>query len=171
MKSFKSIAGHVLRIPSKDDFMALQDVSFSLNQGEVLGVIGRNGSGKSTLLKILSNITKPTNGSFDVNGKLGGLIELGAGFHPDLTGEENIYLYGSILGMSRKEIKKKFSDAPQLIDMTIRIERRNGHEFIPELVRAFPGLIDSVTLSKPTLEDVFIHKTGHKFWNGQENLT
>lgn len=108
-------AGSIFRSSSSNldnghNLMALDDVSFEVNQGEVLGIIGNNGAGKTTTLKILSKVTQPTSGHFHTKGRVSSLIELGAGFHPDLTGRENIYLNGAIMGMSRQEITDRFDE-------------------------------------------------------------
>ena len=108
-----ALAARMLRGPSSGalaprEFWALQDVSFSVEPGEAFGIIGSNGAGKSTILKVLSGIMRPTRGTLHVKGRLSALIEVSAGFHPDLTGRENIYLNGTILGMTRAEIKRRF---------------------------------------------------------------
>lgn len=110
---FQQFSAHL----NPDEFWALDDVSFSVNQGEVLGVVGQNGAGKSTLLKILSQITPPTQGQVTLRGRVGSLLEVGTGFHAELTGRENIYLNGAVLGMKRHEIKAKFDEIVAFADV------------------------------------------------------
>src|SRR5690348_5499913 len=99
-----------LRRKKDETFWALKDVSLQVNEGEVLGLIGRNGAGKTTLLKILSRITRPTTGWAEIRGRVGSLLEVGTGFHPELTGRENTFLSGAVLGMSKREIARKFDE-------------------------------------------------------------
>jgi lipopolysaccharide transport system ATP-binding protein len=117
---------HPFRRPRQETFWALKDVSFDVKQGEVVGIIGRNGAGKSTLLKILSRITEPTAGRIELYGRVGSLLEVGTGFHPELTGRENVFLNGAILGMTRAEIRKQFdaivdfAEVEQFIDTPVK---------------------------------------------------
>ncbi len=122
-----ALAGRVRNLRrGKRDFWALKDVSFAVERGEALGIIGHNGAGKSTILKLLSGITTPTAGEIEINGRLAALIEVGSGFHPELTGRENIFLSGSILGMRRREIAAnlerivEFAGVQQFIDTPVK---------------------------------------------------
>jgi lipopolysaccharide transport system ATP-binding protein len=106
----QNIIGLVKRQLSYEEFWALKDVSFEVNEGEALGIIGKNGSGKSTLLKILAGVLYPDSGSIDLNGKVASFLELGIGFQPELTARDNVYIYSSILGLSRKQVDKAYDD-------------------------------------------------------------
>src|SRR5271157_1242329 len=116
--TYKTLQESLLSLPKRvlgrketaETFWALKDVSFEIEQGDRVGIIGRNGAGKSTLLKLLSKITEPTKGQAIIKGRVASLLEVGTGFHPDLTGRENIFMNGAILGMTRAEIKKKFDE-------------------------------------------------------------
>ena len=122
----KALVGKSDRRRNQNFVWALDDISFDLDEGKVLGIVGRNGAGKSTLLKILSRVTEPTQGSVSVRGRVGSLLEVGTGFHPELTGRENIYMNGAILGMKHTEIDKKFdemvefSEVNQFIDTPVK---------------------------------------------------
>ena len=100
-----------------EKFLALDDVSFDVKKGEIVGIIGHNGAGKSTLLKLLSRVTAPTEGKIGINGRIASMLEVGTGFHPELTGRENVYMNGAILGMTRAEIDRKFDDIVQFAEM------------------------------------------------------
>ena len=123
----KALSGKGMRGSSSTSFIwALDDVSFDVDEGRVLGIVGRNGAGKSTLLKVLSRVTEPTKGEVTVRGRVGSLLEVGTGFHPELTGRENIYMNGAVLGMHRAEIESKFdeivafSEVEQFIDTPVK---------------------------------------------------
>jgi len=111
---------------TKNNFVALDDITFNVKKGDTLGIIGPNGSGKSTILKLIAGVTAPTEGKVNVSGRISPLIELGAGFHPELTGRENIFLNGAILGLNQKEIEKnfdsivKFSELEEFIDQPVK---------------------------------------------------
>lgn len=119
---------HDKRLEHGDEFWALRNVDLEVKEGEILGIIGRNGAGKSTLLKILSQITAPTEGKIKVKGRIASLLEVGTGFHPELTGRENVYLNGAILGMTRKEVRSKFDEIVAFADI---------HEFIDTPVKRY----------------------------------
>src|SRR5690606_20091090 len=109
-----SITAH---LKPSETFQALQDVSFTVPRGQTLGVIGRNGSGKSTALKLVAGITKPTSGTVRVDGRISALIELGAGFHPEISGRENVFINGIMLGLSRREIQQRFDEIVEFAEL------------------------------------------------------
>src|SRR5579883_3032136 len=131
-----------LRRPKDEFFWALRDVSLQVREGEVLGLIGRNGAGKTTLLKILSRITRPTSGFAAIRGRVGSLLEVGTGFHPELTGSENTFLSGAILGMSRREIAAKFDEIVSFAEL---------EQFIDTPVKHYSSACTSVSLSPSPL--------------------
>lgn len=116
------------KVKTREEFWALREVSFEVSDGEVIGIIGRNGAGKSTLLKLLSRITEPSEGRFQLNGRVAALLEVGTGFHPELTGRENIFLNGAVLGMSKQEIRSKFDEI---------VEFANVERFLDTPVKRF----------------------------------
>ena len=122
-----------------DEFWALRDVSFTVAPGQTMGVIGPNGAGKSTILRILTKILRPTRGSYVVNGRVGALIEVAAGFHPDLTGRENIFLQAAIMGMGQRQTRRKldeivaFSEVEEFLDMPVK-RVLLGHECATRLL-------------------------------------
>jgi len=130
-KALRDVIANAIAAPFRHDtstapdahIWALDDVSFEIKRGQVVGVIGHNGGGKSTLLKILSRITKPTRGCAEINGRVGALLEVGTGFHAELTGRENIYLNGAILGMRKAEIDRKFDEIVAFAEVEKFIDR------------------------------------------------
>jgi len=116
------------KIQAHTEFLALQDISFEVSKGSTFGIIGQNGSGKSTLLSILAGVLQPTSGSFSVNGRVSALLELGAGFHPEFSGRDNVYMYGTIMGLSKKEIDNRFDDIVDFSEL---------HEFIDQPLRTY----------------------------------
>jgi len=123
----RKLADAKLVAPTTKDLWALKNISFEIKKGETVGIIGPNGAGKSTILKLIAGVTKPTKGKVIVNGKVSPLIELGAGFHPDLTGRENIYLNGAILGLTKKEVDKKFKEIVDFAELWDFIDQPVKH--------------------------------------------
>src|SRR5882724_3723886 len=132
--ALRNVMGPILRAPwkllkreKKETFWALRNVDLEVKQGEVLGVIGRNGAGKTTLLKILSRITRPTSGWAEIYGRVGSLLEVGTGFHPELSGRDNVFLSGAILGMSKREIASKFDEIVAFAEIERFIDTQVKH--------------------------------------------
>src|SRR6266568_2333524 len=132
--ALRNVLGPMLRAPwklirreRKETFWALRDVDLEVKEGEVLGLIGRNGAGKTTLLKILSRITRPTKGWAEIHGRVGSLLEVGTGFHAELTGRENTFLSGAILGMSKREIARKFDEIVAFAELEKFIDTQVKH--------------------------------------------
>ena len=124
-----------------EDFWALKNVSLQLNPGEMVGIVGRNGAGKSTLLKLVAKVMKPTSGSLTIHGKVAPLIELGTGFDPELTGRENVYLNGSILGMNKRRWPRNIQVLQSLANLVISWKARCGHilpAWLPDLALPLP---------------------------------
>ncbi|MCC7201172.1 MAG: ABC transporter ATP-binding protein [Nitrospirae bacterium] len=129
-KSHKDRVKEIISLNTKKyhhDFHALNDVSFTINQGETVGIIGQNGSGKSTLLKIICGVTKPTSGNLKVNGRISSLLELGAGFHPDFTGRENVYMNGALMGFSKEEMEMRLPEIEAFAEIGEFIEQPVKH--------------------------------------------
>ena len=118
VNKIKNFGKNKIDTGAQEEFWALKNISFDIKPGDKVGIIGRNGAGKSTLLKLLSRITEPTTGSIKINGRVASLLEVGTGFHPELTGRENIFLNGAILGMSKQEIKKKFDEIVEFAEVS-----------------------------------------------------
>lgn len=143
LQNFRSMIGYLLNIKSKDDFMVLESINLEVKKAETLGIIGKNGSGKSTLLKVVAGITYADRGSRKVVGRIAPLIEIGAGFQPELTGRENIYFYGSILGMKRSLINERideiieFAGIPEMIDSAVKFYSSGMHARLGFAVTAY----------------------------------
>src|SRR6266576_4486436 len=128
VRALRNLFGGRRSTDTRQDFIwALKDISVQFAQGEIVGVLGKNGAGKSTLLKILTRITAPTEGMAEIRGRIGALLEVGTGFHPELTGRDNIYLNGAILGMKRQEIRRRFDDIVEFAEVTRFIDTPVKH--------------------------------------------
>src|SRR3972149_4397796 len=129
-KSHKDRVKEIVSLNTKQyhhDFHALKDISFSIKKGQTVGIIGQNGSGKSTLLKIICGVTKPTTGTIKVNGRISSLLELGAGFHPDFTGRENVYMNGALMGFSKDEMENRIPEIDAFAEIGEFIEQPVKH--------------------------------------------